>query len=303
VPDDISTPLSVTIAVKDIELAKSSGLNTYGDEGGAGGMLGGDGGGESGAGDGDGGDGKGDADSPGGSKGTGGGGTGGGGLDTGKTPVSRKGETTLPTLPFTTNANVSASVETLLPVKKVKLSSSPSESPKIVIWNVALPAYGPNGAWDGVSWKPRTCVPENAVSVPDNWSTLLSVTSAVSAIELAKSRGLNSNGGGIGAGGDRGCGGGDASGGGLVGNGAAGSGGGDDSVPGGEGAGGGGDGAGGGGEGVGGGGEGTGGGVAGDGGIETGSSPVNTNGLTTLATLPLIENTIVSASVDTPPPV
>jgi hypothetical protein len=66
---------------------------------------------------------------PGGDGGAGGGGSGGGGLDTSRTPVSRKGATTLPTLPFTTKATVSASAEVLLPVKKVKLSVSPSVLP------------------------------------------------------------------------------------------------------------------------------------------------------------------------------
>ena len=83
---------------------------------------------------------------PGGDGGAGGGGSGGGGLDTSRTPVSRNGATTLPTLPFALNAIVSASAEVLLPVKKVKPTVSPNTSPKMVIWNVALPAYGPKGA-------------------------------------------------------------------------------------------------------------------------------------------------------------
>ena len=121
----------------------------------------------------------------GGGEGDGGGGDGGGGLDNATVPVSRNGATTLPVLPLTAKVSVSASVTVALPVKKVKLIVSPSASAYSVIWKIALPAYGPNGGLDGVSCKPRTVVPTKAVSVPDDWSTPLSVTSAETAAVLA----------------------------------------------------------------------------------------------------------------------
>ena len=121
----------------------------------------------------------------GGGEGDGGGGEGGGGLEDATVPVSRKGATTLPVLPLISKATVSAISTVALPVKKVNLTVSPAMSAYIVIWKIALPAYGPNGGLDGVSWMPRTAVPTKAVSAPDVWSTPLSVTRADTAIVLA----------------------------------------------------------------------------------------------------------------------
>ena len=142
----------------------------------------------------------GDATGTGGGDATGTGGgdatTAGGGLDTDSVPVSRNGDSTLPTLPLMLNTSVSVSVAVALPVKKVKLSVSPALSAYVVIWNSALPAYGPNGGDEGVSCKPRTAVPTYAVSVPDDCGVVPSVTKAVTAIVFAKSLGLKSIGGG-----------------------------------------------------------------------------------------------------------
>ena len=136
----------------------------------------------------------GDATGTGGGDATGTGGgdatTAGGGLDTDSVPVSRNGDSTLPTLPLTLNTSVSVSVAVALPVKKVKLSVSPALSAYVVIWNSALPAYGPKGGDEGVSCKPRTAVPTYTVSVPDDCGVVPSVTKAVTAIVFAKSLGL-----------------------------------------------------------------------------------------------------------------
>jgi hypothetical protein len=160
--------------------------------GGEGAGGGGDGGGGDemvdGGGDGSGGGGEGGglaAVDVGGGEGDGGGGEGGGGLEDATVPVSRKGATTLPTLPLISKVNVSAICTVALPVKKVKLIVSPAMSAYSVIWKIALPAYGPNGGLDGVSCKPRTAVPTKAVSVPDVWSTPLRVTRADRAAVLA----------------------------------------------------------------------------------------------------------------------
>ena len=105
-------------------------------------------------------------------------GEGGGGLNDVSTPVSRMGATTLPVLPLVSKATVSAIGTVALPLKKVKPIVSPELSAYIVIWKIALPAYGPNDGMDGVSCEPRTVVPTKAVSVPDACSTPLSMTRA-----------------------------------------------------------------------------------------------------------------------------
>ena len=63
--------------------------------------------------------------------------------------VSKKGETTLPVFPLIVNINVSMSDTAALPVKKVKLTISPPAFAYIVIWKIALNAYGPKGGMDG----------------------------------------------------------------------------------------------------------------------------------------------------------
>jgi hypothetical protein len=88
-------------------------------------------------------------------------------------------------LPLIVNASVSSSTAAPLPESNWKTTISPSTSPEMVIWNIALPAYGPNGGLDAVACTPRTVVPTKAVSVPDDWSTPLSVTSGVTAMVLA----------------------------------------------------------------------------------------------------------------------
>ena len=90
------------------------------------------------------------------------------------------------------NTSVSTSVDVALPAEKVKLSVSPSLSAYIMIWNIDLPTYEPKGGVESVSCTPRTAVPTSAVSVPDDWSTPLSVTIAVKAMLLANSPTLNS---------------------------------------------------------------------------------------------------------------
>ena len=110
--------------------------------------------------------------------------------------VSRKGAITLPVLLLTMMVSVWSSGSVTLPVKKVKATVSPFPSAYSVIWKIALPMYGPNGGLDGMSCLPRTAVPTNAVSVPDNWSTPPSVTNADTTAVLAKAAGLNTIGGG-----------------------------------------------------------------------------------------------------------
>ena len=165
-------------------------LNTNGGGEGTGG--GGDGGGgaatdAAGGGDGSGGGGEGggsDTDTPtGGGDGTGGGGDGGGGLDA--TPVSTSGAITLPTLPFTSNVSVSAIDAELLPSSNEKLIVSPPASAYTVIWYIGRPTYAPNGGTDGVACRPRTSVPANASSVPDDWSRPPTLTSAVTVMLLS----------------------------------------------------------------------------------------------------------------------
>ena len=131
-----------------------------------------------------------------------GGGDRGRGLDGASVPVSRSGKTALPLIPFAANASDSTSDDMPPAEVKVKLTASPSMSPNTRMGNVALPAYGPNGAVVGVSRIPRTSLPTYAVSVPDDCTTLLSVTSAVTDIELENSSRLNTNGDAGGMGGD-----------------------------------------------------------------------------------------------------
>ena len=61
--------------------------------------------------------------------------------------------------------------------------------------NIAWPVYGPKGGSTGVSITPRTSVPTNPISVPEDWATPPSVTSAVTVIVLAHWLWTNSKGG------------------------------------------------------------------------------------------------------------
>ena len=155
-PDDWSTPPRETRAVSAIVLAYCAGLKTNGGADTPGGEPtgGGDaatgggettavGGGDGAGGGGDGGDGEGDTKAMGGGEGNGGGGDGAGGaggsgdgdttaagggegngdggdgggdIDTARLPVIRKGATTLPTFPFTSNVSVSDRGTVALPV-------------------------------------------------------------------------------------------------------------------------------------------------------------------------------------------
>ena len=77
-----------------------------------------------------------------------------------------------------------------------------------MIWYIGRPTYVPNGGTDGVACRPRTSVPANASSVPDDWSRPPTLTSDVTVMLLVKTAALNSNGGGEGRGGGDGAGGG-----------------------------------------------------------------------------------------------
>ena len=121
-----------------------------------------------------------------GSEGDSGGSGRGSGLEKdGNVPVSVKGATTFPVFPLTENRSVSSSGTVTLPVTNSKRSVSPSASAYSVIWNIDLLTCGPNGGMDGVSCRPRTTVPTKATNVPEDWSTALNVTSAVTDIVLA----------------------------------------------------------------------------------------------------------------------
>jgi hypothetical protein len=86
-------------------------------------------------------------------------------------------------LPFTSNVRVSAS-DTVPPfTESWNDMVSPLLSAYIVIPNSSRPAYGPKGGAEGVC-TPRSSVPANAISVPDDWMTPLSVIKAVSVIVL-----------------------------------------------------------------------------------------------------------------------
>ena len=61
--------------------------------------------------------------------------------------------------------------------------------------NIAWPVYGPKGGSSGVSIAPRTSVPTNPISVPEDWATPPSVTSAVKVIVSAHRVRSNSKGG------------------------------------------------------------------------------------------------------------
>ena len=90
-----------------------------------------------------------------------------------------------------------------LPVKKVNLIVSPSIFAYTVTWNIALPMYGPMGGIVGVSCKPRTADPTNAVSVPEDWSTPPNVTIVVTTAVLPYTKwAVNGRGGGEGEGGE-----------------------------------------------------------------------------------------------------
>ena len=93
---------------------------------------------------------------------------GGGELKAGSTPVSTKGATTLPILRFTSNNSVSKSRTVPPPTESWNHIVSPPSSAYSVIENIAWPAYGPKGGAEGDSNTPRTSVPTNAVSVPDD---------------------------------------------------------------------------------------------------------------------------------------
>ena len=94
-------------------------------------------------------------------------------------PVKKYGATTVPTLPFTVNTNVSASEDTTPSMSNSNPIDSPAPSAKILTRYSGLPAYGPNGGGFVVSCSPRGSVPTSALSVPDDCSTPLSVTRAV----------------------------------------------------------------------------------------------------------------------------
>ena len=111
--------------------------------------------------------------------------------------------TTLPQLALEANVRVSASDTSPPPPSYAKLTVSSMTSAYTVSWNICVPVYGPNGGLDGVDCMPRTSVPTSASSVPVDCTTPLSVTSAVTVIELTKRVASNTNGTGGGtAGGD-----------------------------------------------------------------------------------------------------
>ena len=151
VPVAWMAPLNVTSAEADIVLAKSPGLNA--------GCNGADRGG---------GDGK-----AGGSNGSGGGGCGGGersGEGGGASDIRKTGSIALPAFPLMSNTNVSDSANNPLPASNWKLIVSPPDAPfeYSTIWKIDWPMYGPNGGVLGVDCWPRTAVPTNANSVPDD---------------------------------------------------------------------------------------------------------------------------------------
>ena len=63
-----------------------------------------------------------------------------------------------------------------------------------MIWKRPTPTYGPNGGVYVLPCTPRTCAPASAVSVPDDCTTPLTDTTAVTA--MLSENALKSGGGG-----------------------------------------------------------------------------------------------------------